>query len=64
MTEKGIDVTAMEQLLKKMENLKITVVKKSEDRPTSFEYIEHRCIWCDSTEYDRKDCDEDKEALL
>ena len=49
-TEKGIDATTMEQLLKEMENLKIVMVKKSDDRPTSSKYIDRRCIWCDSTD--------------
>ena len=31
--EKGIDATTVEQLLKEMENLKIAMVKKSEDCP-------------------------------
>ena len=62
-TEKEIDATMVEQLLKEMENLKIAMVKKSEDRPTSSKYMNHRCIWCDNTEHDRKDCDEHKEAL-
>jgi hypothetical protein len=46
----------MEQILKGMEDLKIAIVKKSEDVP-------RRCIWCDSAEHDRKECDEHKEAL-
>ena len=63
-TEKVIDATTVEQLLREMENLKLVMVKKSEDRPASSKYMESRCIWCDSTEHDRKDCDEHKEALL
>ena len=62
-TERGIEVTAVEQWLKEMENLKIAMVKNSEDRPTSFKYMDRRCVWCDSTKHDRKDCDEHKEAL-
>ena len=62
-TEKGINATMVEQLLKEMENLKIVMVKKSDDRPTSSKYMDRRCIWCDSTVHDRKDCDEHKEAL-
>ena len=54
-TEKGIDATTVEQLLKEMENLKIAMVKKSDDRPTSSKYMDRRCIWCDSTEHDRRD---------
>ena len=54
-TEEGIDVTVLEQLLKEMENLKISMVKKSEDHPTNSKYMDHRCIWCDSSEHDRKD---------
>ena len=61
--EKGIDATTVEQLLKEMENLKIAMVKKSDDRPTSFKYMHHRWIWCESTGHDRRDCDEHKEAL-
>ena len=53
----------VEQLLREMENLKIAMVKKLDDRPTSSKYMDHRCIWCDSTEHDRRDCDEHKEAL-
>ena len=34
MSKKGIDVTAVEQMLKDMENLKIAMVKKSEDQRT------------------------------
>ena len=63
MTEKGIDASTVEQLLKEMENLKIAMVKKSDDRRTSSKYTDRRCIWCDSTEHDRRDCDEHKEAL-
>ena len=62
-TGKGIDATTVEQLLKDMENLKIAMVKKSEDRPSGSKYMDRRCIWCDSTEHDRRDCDEHKEAL-
>ena len=62
-TEKGIDASTVEQLLKEMENLKIAMVKKSDDRPTSSKYMDRRCIWCDSTEHDRRDCDKHKEAL-
>ena len=61
--EKGIDTSMMAQLLKEMENLKIAMVKKSEDRPTRSKYMDRRCIWCDSIEHDRRDCDEHKEAL-
>ena len=50
-------------MLKDMENLKIVMVKKSDNRPTSSKYTDCRCIWCDSTEHDRRDCDEHKEAL-
>ena len=57
-TEKGIDASMVE-----MENLKIAMVKKSDDRPTSSKYTDRRCIWCDSAEHDRRDCDEHKEAL-
>ena len=53
----------MEQLLKEMENLKIAMVKKSDDHPTSSKYMDRWCIWCDNTEHDRRDCDEHKEAL-
>ena len=63
MAKKGIDVTAVEQLLKEMENLKISIVKKLEDHPTSSKYMDGQCIWCDSIEHDRKDCNEHKEAL-
>ena len=49
-TEKGINATTVEQLLKEMENLKIAMVKKSDDRTTSSKYMYHQCIWCDSTE--------------
>ena len=63
MTEKGIDATTVEQLLREMENLKIAMVKKSNDCPISSKYMDRRCIWCDSTEHDRRDCDEHKEAL-
>ena len=45
-TEKGIDATTMEQLLKGMENLKIAMVKKSDDCSTSSKYMDRRCIWC------------------
>ena len=63
MNEKGIDAATVEELLKEMENLKIAMVKKSDDRPTSSKYMDRRCIRCDSTEHDRRDCDEHKEAL-
>ena len=63
MAEKGIEVTMVEQLLKEIENLKIAMVKKSEDRLASSKYMDRRFIWCDSTEHDQKDCDEHKEAL-
>ena len=46
-----------------MEDQKITMVKKSEDRLTSSKYKDRRCIWCDSTEHVLKNCDEHKEAL-
>ena len=59
-TEKGIDATTVEQLLKQMENLKIVMVKKSDDRPTSSKYMDRRCIWCDSTKHDRRDCNDHK----
>ena len=62
-TEKGIDASTVEQLLKEMENLKIAMVKKSDDRPTSSKYTDRRYIWCDSAEHDRMDCDEHKETL-
>ena len=62
-TEKGVDASTVEQLLKEMENLKIAMVKKSDDRPTSSKYTDRRCIWCDSAEHDRRDCDDHKEAL-
>jgi hypothetical protein len=39
-TKKGIDATMVEQLLKEMENLKITMVKKSNDHPTSSKYMD------------------------
>ena len=55
--KKGIEPGIVEQILKGMEDLKIVVVKKSEDRPTSSKYMYRRCIWCDSTEHDWKDCD-------
>ena len=63
MAKKGINVTAVEQLLTEMENLKIAMVMKLEDRPTSSKYMDHQCIWCDSPEHEHKDCDEHKEAL-
>ena len=63
MTEKGIDASNLEQLLKEMENRKIAMVEKSEDHPTSCKYTDRWCIWCDSNEHDRRDCDEHKEAL-
>ena len=49
MTEKGINATTVEQLLKEMENVKIAMVKKSDDHPTSSKYMDRRCIWCDNT---------------
>ena len=52
--EKGIDATTVEQLLKGMENLKIVMVRKFEDLPTSSKYIDLQCIWCDSTKHDRR----------
>ena len=55
-TEKGIDASTVEQLLKEM-------VKKSDDRPTSSNHTDRQCIWCDNTEHDWRDCDEHKEAL-
>jgi hypothetical protein len=58
--ERRIEVSAMEQLLKDMENLKIASVKKSEDRS---KYTDRRCMWCDSGEHNQRDCDECKEAL-
>ena len=61
MTEKGIEVMAMEKLLKEMESLKISTVAK--DSPTSSRYMDRWCIWCDSTEHYPKDCCELKEAL-
>ena len=60
---KGIDAAMVELLLKEMENLKIAMVKKSDDHPTSSKYMDRRCICCDSTEYDQRDCDEQKEEL-
>ena len=63
MAEKGLDSAIVEQILKGMEDLKIVVVKKSEDRPMCSKYMDHRCILCNSTEHDREDYDEDKEAL-
>ena len=53
----------VEQLPKDMENLKISMVKKLEDCPTSSKYMDMRCIWCNNTMHDQKDCDEHKEAL-
>ena len=61
--ELGIDASTVEQLRKEMENLKIAMVKKSEDRSATSKYADRRCIWCDSSEHDRRDCDEHKEAL-
>jgi hypothetical protein len=58
--ERGIEASAMEQLLKDMENLKIAMVKKSEDRS---KYKDRRCMWCDSAEHDQRACDERKETL-
>jgi hypothetical protein len=58
--ERRIEASAMEQLLKDMENLKIASVKKSEDRS---KYMNRRCMWCDSAEHNQRDCDERKEAL-
>ena len=49
--------------MKEMENLKIVIVKKLDDRPTSSKYMDRQCIWCDSTEHDQRDCDEHKETL-
>ena len=49
--------------MKEMENLKIVMVKKSDDHPTSSKYMDRRCIWCNSAEQDRRDYDEHKEAL-
>ena len=43
-TEKGIDTTTVEQLLKEMENLKIFIVLKSEVCPTNSKYKNRRCI--------------------
>ena len=62
-TKKGINVATVEQLLREMENLKIAIVKKSDDRPTSSKYMEQWCIWCHSAEHDQRDCDKHKEAL-
>ena len=42
MNEKGIDAAMVEQLLKEMENLKIAIVKKLDDRPTSSKYMDCR----------------------
>ena len=56
-------MSMVEQFLKGMEDLKIIIVKKTEDRAKSSKYMDRQCIWCDSTEHDRKDCDEHKEAL-
>ena len=39
-TEKGIDAFTVEQLLKEMENLKIVMVKKSDDCPTRSEGLQ------------------------
>ena len=56
-------VSTVEQLLKEMENLKIAMVKKSDNRPKSSKYTDRRCIWCNSAEHDRRDYDQHKEAL-
>ena len=50
-------------MLKEMENLKIAMESKSDDRPTTSKYMDRQCIWCDNTEHDWRDCDKHKEAL-
>ena len=62
-TEKGIETSIVEQILKGMEDLKIVMVKKSEYCPSNSKHTDHQCIWCNSTKHDGKDCDEHKKAL-
>ena len=47
----------VEQILKGMEDLKIAMVKKLEDRN------ERRCIWCDSIEHLRNPCAENDKVV-
>ena len=61
--QKGIDVTGLKKILKGMENLKIAMVKKSEECRSSSRYVDRYCIWCSSSKHDQKDRYDYKEAL-
>ena len=54
-TEKSLESTMLDQILKGMEDLKIALVKKPENRPKNSKYADGRCIWCDSAEHGERD---------
>ena len=61
--EKTLDPTTLDQLAKSLEDLKIAFVKKDEEMKADSRFKDRRCIWCDSTDHGRGDCEEHKEAL-
>jgi hypothetical protein len=61
--EKSLDSTTLDQLAKSLEDLKIAFVKKDDEIRANTRFKDRRCIWCDSTDHGRGDCEEHKEAL-
>ena len=61
--EKTLDSTTLDQLAKSLEDLKIAILKKDEETRSFSRLKDRRCIWCDSADHGRGDCEEHKEAL-
>jgi hypothetical protein len=50
----------LEQLLKGIANLKIAVLRRADEQPST---LDQCCIWCDDAMHDWRRCDDYKEAL-
>jgi hypothetical protein len=49
--EKSLHSTTLDQLAKRLEDLKIVFVNKDEEMRANPRFKDWRCIWCDSTDH-------------
>ncbi|MCO5561301.1 hypothetical protein L7F22_014922 [Adiantum nelumboides] len=72
-SQKNDESSMLDELVKGMREMKLKLARLEEkgqpsmlpigQRPQAKEGFVHRCIWCDSTDHGKKDCDSFSEAL-
>jgi hypothetical protein len=56
----GVDMFVLEELLKGIADLKITVMRRADEQPST---SDRHCIWYDDVTHDWRRCDENKKVI-